>query len=186
MPRLILKIDEAVAALLDAQVEVLSKSQAAREFGVAVNRQVAARVALMRGLSVMGAVDAGPVDVGPSDVGPVKVDVDEPKTGEVDLGPDVEVNDLGEIQPPDGWGRFKSSERVPPEQSDVHEYYEKHGWARWYGNAGGEAISFYWCNKQTHQDLEPWAGKDSKGKSIVVQTTPWGPGHIIPHGWSGV
>jgi hypothetical protein len=181
MPRLILKIDDAVAAMLDAQVEALSKSQAAREFGVAVNRQVAARVALMRGLSVMGVSGAGPVDAGP-----VKVDVGEPKTGEADLGPDVDVDEHGQVQPPEGWAKFKSSERVPPEQSDVHEYYEKHGWARWYGNAGGEAISFYWCDKQAHQGLNPWAGKDSKGKSIIVQTTPWGPGHIIPHGWAGL
>ena len=179
MPRLILKIDDAVAAMLDAQVEALSKSQAAREFGVAVNRQVAARVALMRGLSVMGSADSA------DSVGSAQ---DAPEADSAPVAPieAIDVDEHGRVQPPEGWAPFKPSEKIPPEQSDVHEYYLKHGWRRWYGNTGNEAISFYWCDNQAHQGLDPWTGSDAKGKTVVVQTTPWGPGHIIPHGWSGV
>jgi hypothetical protein len=181
MPRLILKIDDAVAAMLDAQVEALSKSQAAREFGVVVNRQVAARVALMRGLSVMGSVGG----VGSTDSVGSAQDASEADSPDTPVE-SIDVDEHGRVQPPEGWAPFKPSEKIPPEQSDVHEYYLKHGWLRWYGNTGNEAISFYWCDNQAHQSLDPWTGADAKGKTVVVQTTPWGPGHIIPHGWSGV
>lgn len=183
MPRLILKIDDAVAALLDEQVAALSESQAAREFGVAVTRQVAARVALLRGLSVMGSAGKGSRPDTPE--GDSVGDAQGSPEGDAPVE-SIEVDEHGRVLPPEGWVSFKSSEQLPPEQVNVHEYYTKHGWTRWYGNAGGGAISFYWCDNQAHQGLDPWGSPDARGKTVIVQTTPWGPGHIIPHGWSGV
>jgi hypothetical protein len=141
---------------------------------------VAARVALIRGLAAMS---VSVVSVTSEDRDSV---VTPPKPTPKPEPAEVALDENGRVLPPEGWVQFRSSEQVPPEQSDVHEYYTKQGWGRWYGTAGNEAISFYWCDNQAHQTLDPWEKPDARGKVVVVQTTPWGPGHIVPHGWSGV
>jgi len=175
---------------IDALIETVSESEAAREFGVEVDRSVVLRIAVIRGLAVMEAAkgSAGPrsvtAETGKAAVEPAaaKQDPPSPPTGVVEE--EVERDEQGLIKPPEGWHAWKKSERVPEEQVLMHEYYVGKGWQRWWGKAGEENISFYWTGDERLQEIEPFSDAGLDGKGILVQTTPHGPGHLVPHGWA--
>jgi len=177
---------------IDALIETVSESEAAREFGVEVDRSVVLRIAVIRGLAVMEAArgSAGPRSVtaetgraGKAVVEPAaaKQDPPSPPTGVVKE--EIKRSKDGLIAPPEGWHVWKSTERVPESQTLVHEYYTSKGWQRWWGKAGEESISFYWTGDERLQEVEAFSGMGPGGKGVLVQKTPHGPGHLVPHGW---
>ena len=190
MTTITLELEDDLRSRIEVQRALLANGASAKEFGLDVTLEVAVRVMLIRGLQAaegtgadvgVGLRDAD-VDVGAdADVGAgVDADVDvDAKVNAVDPGPD------GKYDTPDGWNRWNGKERVPEEQAELHEYYIAHGWWRYWGRSGDERIHFYWKDEVDLQELDAAPVVDMKGKKMLVQQTPWGPGHIIPHGWSG-
>ena len=175
---------------IDALIETVSESEAAREFGVEVDRSVVLHIAVIRGLAVMEAArgSAGPRSVtaetgkaGKAAVEPAAAKQDPSPTGVVEEK--ITRDKSGAIKPPEGWHVWKSTERVPESQTEVHEYYTSKGWQRWWGKAGEENISFYWTGDERLQEVEAFSGAGPGGKGILVQKTAHGPGHLVPHGW---
>lgn len=161
---------------LDRLVEVVAQWPSSREFGITVTRETVARIALLRGLDLVGqpAVVAGP--------SPVEVEVEE-TTAPVPLPDDeIERNGDGRIKPPAGWEKWAGSE-VPEEQAGVHAYYQRLGWDRMIGSVGNESIIFYWTPDEVQQASAPYSGADVTGRRLLIQDTPWGPGHLVPAGW---
>ena len=169
-------VDPEVIALLDKLQEKLNESPAAKEFGLTVTREIAARVALLRGIEALDLQE----EAMPSAVETVEEKAAETKAAEpvkpVDTSVDIEYNDKGEIKPPAGWELWRA--QVPSTQETAHEYYIQRGWRRWHGKVGDRLIAFYWS-----QDIEKHAVAAFDPK-IIIQTTPWGPGHIIPDNWN--
>lgn len=164
-----ISVDNWACEQLAALQGQLQESEPAREFGVDVTIEVAARVAMIRGLKAI---------VRPTPSVP-EVSVPAPETSEVQ---EVEANPDGTVTVPPGWSAWAGAS-MPTEQATVHEYYVANGWQRMVGKVGDEAIVFYWADRLENQSLAPWGSPDSGGKTIVVQATPWGPGHLVPLGW---
>lgn len=97
----------------------------------------------------------------------------------------IVVGEDGLVATPEGWNRWGSSERIPAAHTEVHEYYTANGWERFWGRAGDEVIAFYWSPDPELQGLSSYKSLDKDGKEIKIQDTPFGPGHMIPHGWAG-
>lgn len=169
-------VDSEVLALLDKLQEKLNDSPAAKEFGLTVTREIAARVALLRGIEALDLQE----EAMPSAVETVETKKVETKAAEpvkpVDTSVDLEYNDKGEIKPPAGWELWRA--QVPSMQETAHEYYTQRGWRRWHGKVQDRLIAFYWS-----QDVEKHT-VDAFDPTIIIQTTPWGPGHIIPDNWN--
>jgi hypothetical protein len=177
-----LTLDDVVLERLNAAIEEMKQTPTVMELGVQVTHEMVARAALMRGLKTFKCQSLeSPADTAPAE-GPKPKAAKKP---EPPPKPDtkVETNASGEVVPPSGWQKWSENERVPPGQEDCHDYYKRHGWKRWWGDATGETISFYWSPDVQLQELEPFPGASPVGKKVAVQKTPWGPGHIIPHGW---
>ena len=191
-----LQLEQAMLDRLANLVPMVAESAAAREFGVDVTLNTVARVALLRGLSVMeAAIPENHADLPPeTDVAPppalalpaVPPQNDDPTADSSESAPDfdVELNDDGQITPPEGWNPWSASERVPSEQSKVHEYYKSGGWQRYWGRSGEEVIVFYWSPDPSKHDFPSYKDVDMNRKEIKIQTTPYGPGHLVPHGWA--
>ena len=192
-----LDLEKELLSRLDSLIAVVAESPAAREFGVDVTRTLVARMALLRGLSAMeagrqtGRVAPAPAAVlaAPVAAGALVAPGTAPKNAKVEaetLGADgvVERDSAGHIKPPEGWSQWSDNEKVPGSHAAVHEYYKAQGVSRWWGRAGDEVIAFYWSPDPTLQDIPAYGGVDANGKTILVQATPHGPGHMIPHGWS--
>tara|TARA_R100000234_G_scaffold31116_1_gene18311 strand:+ start:694 stop:1311 length:618 start_codon:yes stop_codon:yes gene_type:complete len=194
-----LNLDSDTLERLDKLVPIVASSAAAREFGVEVDRRLVSRVALLRGLTAMEAAvpqESAPappetpvMDVAPPP--PLSIPVpepeNEPESESEEVSMDVEsaeVGDDGLIRPPEGWNLWSSRERIPPEHVDVDNHYQKGGWNRYWGRSGEEVIAFYWTPEPEKQDYPSYKKTDANGKEIIVQKTPYGPGHMIPHGWS--
>ena len=194
-----LTLEDELVARLDKLVPMVGQSAAAREFGIAVDLPLVSRVALLRGLSAMEAAipaesarppqSAPKVAVAPPppltlpsipvESAPTKADAEVSDPPVV-----VDVGDDGLITPPEGWNTWSTSERVPLEQAKVHEYYESGGLRRYWGRSGEEVIAFYWHPDPEVQDCPIYKQLDRSGKEVKVQSTPYGPGPMIPHGWS--
>ena len=173
---------------IDALIGTVSNSEAAREFGVEVDRSLVLRIAVIRGLQVMEAGAASPRSVitdgvveTPEPKKPAKAAEQAPEEEEFDL----ETDDDGNLLPPLCWNEWKSKERIPPEHEEAHEYYSKNGWRRFWGKSGDENIAFYWTGDPRLVELAPFDGKGPDGKGVLVQDcAPYGKGHLIPHSWS--
>jgi hypothetical protein len=190
---IILHLDSDTLEGLDKLVPMVAESAAAREFGIDVDRKLVARVALLRGLTAMlGAAVANSV---PETVAPPPaltlapdVGVSEATTTANAVSEPVEMADLGEdgfFDLPKGWNPWSQSERVPDEHAEVHAHYVAGGWNRYWGRVNDEVIAFYWSPDPKLQDYPSYKGADRSGKTINVQKTPYGPGHIVPAGWVG-
>ena len=174
------ELDAWACEVLEALASELSQSEAAREFGVNVTLEVAARVAMMRGLK---AIKQGRrTQTSPVEQAPVN-ETEKPATPPVEI---AKHNPDGTIVPPAGWNKWSQTEAITPETAKIHEYYTTNGWARYAGVSGNEAMVFYWCEHVDYQKLDPYPHNDKKGKKILIQETPWGPGHLIPFGWNEV
>jgi hypothetical protein len=180
-----LKLEKALLDRLARQRDKLRDGVAAREFGLQVDITVAARVALIRGLSAM---ESGRPAARSGAVQPQVEEAEDARTTEAaETAAPVrsEPGANGRYETPEGWVKWDGRERVPPEHAALHEYYISNGWWRYWGRAGDERIHFYWCDNAVDQDLALVDVVDGRGKGLLLQETPWGPGHIIPHGWTG-
>jgi hypothetical protein len=169
---------------LDELIKTVSASEAAREFGVEVDRSLVLRIAVIRGLAVMEAGAASPRSVAiereTRPATPKKAEKVAEKPSEA-----TKRDENGHILPPEGWNRWKSGEHIPESHTSAHEYYTTKGWHRWWGKAGDENIVFYWTGDDRLHDVEPFTQKGPDGTAVVVQkTNPYGIGHIIPHSWA--
>ena len=171
---------------IDALIETVSASEAAREFGVEVDRSLVLRIAVIRGLAVMEAGAASPRSV-TLDGAVAKSGADKAVKGAKEAKkPDESVKRAknGHILPPDGWNQWKPGERIPEAHAAAHEYYTTKGWKRWWGKAGDENIVFYWIGDERLHGVELFDGKGPDGTLPLVQKTPYGVGHLIPHSWT--
>ena len=177
---------------LDAMIEVVKAMPVIAELGIVVSRSTVARMALIRGMRSLAAGEesggAGAKEgekAGEKEPEPVEKQAEVPGTVDDEHLPGVkyELDHEGKIKPPDGWDRWSPNERFDPSQAEVHAYYEAHGWERWWGTAGREQIVFYWNRDPNADALVPWPEASPNNKKVLVQSTPWGEGHLIPHGW---
>jgi hypothetical protein len=159
---------------LDRLVEVVAQWPSSREFGITVTRETVARIALLRGIGLVGQPAVVEVE---ETVDPVPL----PDDAEIP-GDDIERDGNGHVKPPPGWEKWAGTD-VPEEQAGVHAYYQRLGWDRMVGSAGNEAIIFYWTADETQQQSALYSGADMSGRRILIQDTPWGPGHLVPAGW---
>ena len=173
MPKLSIQVDETIIKRLDAAVARMAQDPTIQELGVRVNRGLAARAALVRGLR---SLESGQGAQTPSQPEPTPDPTPEPT-------PEPVQESDGVIQPPEGWAAWTPARKFSPNQQVLHDYYGSKGWQRMTGKIGVSTISFYWAPARINQDAAPYPGTDSGGRSIIVQDTPWGPGHIIPPEW---
>jgi len=181
-----LELDAALQEAIQDLMPEVREWPAVKEFGVEVTRELVARIAITRGLKSMHKRPAS----NPTKIKPqrpeVVPDVEEPTPSpepkQVEDAP-IKLNASGLIDPPVGWSVWRPTERVPTNQEDVHGYYTRQGWDRWWGKVQNETISFYYSRDPELHDVLPFDGTGPNGKSVMVQKTPWGPGHIIPHKW---
>lgn len=176
---LTLELEPRIVEDLDRLVEELKSSGPAYEFGVRVTREIAGRVAILRGLNLQKA--SAPVGGNASQPAPAH-HRPEPEPEPVEEVVPVVLSKDGKIKPPTGWDAWAGA-LIPQEQTKVHAYYSAQGWARMHGKLGDEPIVFYWSNDPNNQEISVWSGADMNGKKVVPQVTPFGPGHIIPLGW---
>jgi len=180
LSKLSIPLEDLVLIQLDSLIPEMEQSSAVQEFGIQVTREVVARVALMRGLRAMqagvgGRVKAAEKTSEPAQGAPSAQDTPEPNWDSV----------TGQFTPPDGWEQWLDAEPIPETQTDLHAYYVGNGWERWYGSVGEdgkgrERIVFYWNKNAEAPELGVFGGKES---GILLQNTPWGPGHLVPSGW---
>jgi hypothetical protein len=181
-------IDDQILSQLDDLVPIVSKSEAVRELGIVVTRETVARLALVRGLkdsNLAPPPPGAPATVSAPSTKPSKANatpVEAVKSGPV---LDAPLDNSGMVRVPDGWNLWRASERIPETQADIHSYYDRQGWRRYWGKTDNETMVFYWSPDPSLQDVVAYDGVDPSGKVIKVQETPYGPGHLIPHGWGG-
>ena len=172
-----LSLETDVMRQIDELVKEVASWPATQEFGVKVTREVAARVALLRGLQSLK-VSATPA---PTKSAAAKDSTPETVEPAAPVDPDIDRNQDGTIQRPDGWQEWLSRDGLPSGQDLLHTSYTAHGWKRMWGKVGQDVITFYWADDESAQSLEPFVGGEEE---LMVQSTPWGPGHIIPKGWT--
>lgn len=179
-------IDDQILAKLDELVPVVSDSEAVRELGITVTRETVARLALVRGLrdsNLAPPPPGAPAKVSATPTQPSKASTDSVEPTPVEAVETPELDNSGMIRVPEGWHLWGKSERIPDVHIDIHSYYVGQGWRRYWGRSGDETMVFYWSPDPSLQSVDAYNGKDVSGKTIKVQTTPYGPGHIIPHNW---
>ena len=177
-PRLVADLDELVAEL--------KSSGPAYEFGVRGTREIAARVALLRGLNAGATEPRAAKSSSVSKQAPGHHRPEPEPEPEVDTEEfSVVLNEDGKIQPPAGWD-VRAGELVPQEHMKAHAYYQEQGWSRMHGKLGDETIIFYWSDDPENQEARMWSGSDASGRGLVLQETPFGPGHIVPLGGAEV
>ena len=179
-----LRLEPKVVQRIDDLICEVSEWPAVREFGVDVTRETVARIALLRGLqdveSQVPAPEPTPVKRAQAPEPPEPP----PETSVAAVvEEEAERDENGLLVPPEGWAKWNKTERVPSHHEELHAHYEAVGWDRWWGRVGEETITFYWSPDEALHDAALYDKPDMKGKAIMNQKTPWGPGHIIPHGW---
>jgi hypothetical protein len=185
-----MNLEPELLARIDELIGPVSKSVAVQELGTRVSRHLVSRIALLRGIRLMEQqYSEGTEIVAHEEPKPVPVAKSTPVKEEptvVAETPDLDVVYDGDgcIKKPDGWDLWTSAS-VPPGHEEMHDHYLKQGWSRYTGKAGKEVISFYWCSDPGLHDADAYLSADKAGKTILVQDTPYGPGHMIPHGYLG-
>lgn len=170
-----LTLDDDVREKLEDAMMEMRKTPTVQELGVDVTYEMVARAALLRGLRTFKGRSAKEASVeAPSAPKPTEAQIEEEE---------LELDEFGKIPMPPGWDKCPERDIVPEPQRLMDEYYKANGWGRYWGKVDTEVIFFYWANEPERHDLEPFPGTSANGKTIMNQKTPWGPGHIIPHGW---
>ena len=177
-----LDLEAQVFKSIDKLIPAIEDTVAVREFGIKVTRETVARIALLRGLALMGEADNCGMPQ-PALKPPSKA-VKATEAPKPEASTDRSLNVDGTIRTPEGWRRWGKKENLPEQQSEIHAYYTSNGWDRYWGRTGDEVIAFYWANTAELQDLEMYDNVDANGKRVLLQETPYGPGHVVPHGWT--
>jgi len=172
---LTLRLEHELQAQIGQMIPLIKGLAHVKELGVEVSRETVARMALIRGLDALERQYKGKSDA--------KTDENQPETA-----PDAPVSAAepknGVHPTPEGWTRVAAGEKIPVAQAVIHDYYTQNNWFRYWGKAGDSVIYFYWSPEVQFQDLDVFPGTDKTGKTVAVQDTPWGPGHIIPLNWA--
>lgn len=170
-PRLIIDLDDALAARIDEAIAVVAGSRAAVEMGVTIDRARVARIAIVRGLdALMGGYEA--------DVGGASPPV-APRAGRPVVKPaprtDAVLRDDGTLSPPEGW-TSQEREKIPAYQADIHDHYISSGWERWLVWVGERDWAYaYWIDRLDAQEgVVPWPSAQ------VVNLGERGVAHMIP------
>lgn len=172
---LTLRLEPELQTQIGHMIPIIKGLAHVKELGVEVTRETVARMALIRGLDALQRQhlpqnDAKKADPTPDQAAEAPISAAEPKNG---------------VHPtPEGWTRCGPSDKIPVAQAVIHDYYTQNNWNRYWGRAGDSVIYFYWSPEVRFQDLDVFPGTDKNGKTIAVQDTPWGPGHIIPVNWT--
>lgn len=172
---LTLRLEHELQTQIGQMIPLIKGLAHVKELGVEVSRETVARMALIRGLDALerqykAKNDAKTADPTPDPVAEEPISAAEPKNG---------------VHPtPEGWTRVAVGEKIPVSQAVIHDYYTQNNWNRYWGRAGDSIIHFYWSPEVQFQDLDVFPGSDKNGKTVAVQDTPWGPGHIIPLNWT--
>ena len=183
-----LNLEPELLKRIDDLMEPVSNSEAVQELGTRVSRHLVSRIALLRGIKLMEQQYSKGQAIVSHDKPAVALQTDEPveqpkKKPEKKPELDVVYDDDGFIVKPDGWDLWRS-DSVPAGHQEMHSYYTANGWNRYTGKSGKEIIAFYWCNDPSLHEIDAYDGLDKSGKKVVVQNTPYGPGHMIPHGYA--
>lgn len=170
-----LPLENEILKRLDDLMPIISSLPHAKEFGIVVDRKIVARMALIRGLDTLERAhntknDAAKAENTPETDADAPVSAAEPTSG-------VHAT-------PEGWARCGPTDKIPVAQAVIHDYYTQNNWFRYWGKAGDSVIYFYWSPEVQFQDLDAFPGTDKNGKTVVVQDTPWGPGHVVPMNWT--
>jgi hypothetical protein len=172
---LTLRLEHELQTQIGQMIPLIKGLAHVKELGVEVSRETVARMALIRGLDALERQYKGKNDA--------KTDENPPETA-----PDAPVSAAepknGVHPTPEGWTRVAAGEKIPVAQAVIHDYYTQNNWFRYWGKAGDSVIYFYWSPEVQFQDLDVFPGTDKTGKTVAVQDTPWGPGHIIPLNWT--
>lgn len=163
---------------LDDLVPVVSNLPHAKEFGILVDRKIVARMALIRGLDALERSHNGQNQPGKAETKAKSAD-SSPEDAVPMPDPDAEVLDT-----PPGWSKCGPTDKIPVPEAVLHDYYSQNGWFRYWGMVDGTPIYFYWCPERRLQDLDPFPGSDKSGRKVAIQSTPWGPGHVVPVKWA--
>ena len=176
---LVLRLEEDIQARIRALIPTIKGLPHVKELGVEVSAETVGRMALIRGLDLLEKAHGGakstsktPENGDPRAPAPENADAPLP-TG------DEEVYDT-----PEGWSRVGHGEAIPVPEAVLHDYYSQNGWNRYWGKANDQVIYFYWSPERRLQDLKPFPGTDKSGRTVGIQETPWGPGHVVPHKWA--
>ena len=172
---LTLRLEPELQAQIGHMIPLIKGLAHVKELGVEVSRETVARMALIRGLDALerqykAKTDTKTADPTPEEPSEAPISAAEPKNG---------------VHPtPEGWTRVAPGDKIPVAQAVIHDYYTQNNWNRYWGKAGDSVIYFYWSPEVQFQDLDVFPGSDKNGKTVAVQDTPWGPGHIIPVNWT--
>lgn len=173
--RLVLDLDDTLAARLDEAIGVVVASRAVLELGVPVDRARVARIALVRGLDAITGDGFEPEVAAATCARPVRAA--RPGSAGDDPGglPDG-VRPDGTLVVPAGWTIHPENERIPVYQQDVHAHYEEHGWDRYLVFTGEKDwVYAYWCDRLDGQPgVTPFPGAQ------VIHLGDQGTAHVIP------
>lgn len=184
-------LNASLSERLTALIPEVEGAQAVRELGVVVDLRVVARIALMRGLADLeahgytrDAQAASRARLPENSVGPKAASAEAKSTEAATDTSDMVRDESGMIEIPAGWSAWVGNS-VPESHEGVHAYYVGCGWQRWTGKAGTETMHFYWSPDESLHAVPVYDIPDMRGKMVLNQATPYGPGHIVPHGWAG-
>tara|TARA_R110001583_G_scaffold26746_8_gene96201 strand:- start:1152 stop:1733 length:582 start_codon:yes stop_codon:yes gene_type:complete len=182
-----MNLEPELLARIDELIGPVSKSVAVQELGTRVSRHLVSRIALLRGIRLMEQQYSEGTEIVAHEEPKVEPQVpaaDKPKAKKQEEPVEMEYDESGFLKKPDGWDLWTSSS-VPAGHQEMHDYYSQLGWSKYTGKAGKEIISFYWCNDPSLHEVAPYDVVDKDGKKIITQKTPYGPGHMIPYGYTG-
>lgn len=176
---LVLRLEEDIQARIRALIPTIKGLPHVKELGVEVSAETVGRMALIRGLDMLEKAHGGAKHTTKTpENGETRAPAPENADAPLPTG-DEEVYDT-----PEGWSRVGLGEAIPVPEAVLHDYYSQNGWNRYWGKANDQVIYFYWSPERRLQDLKPFPGTDKSGRTVGVQETPWGPGHVVPHKWA--
>jgi hypothetical protein len=176
---LALRLEADVQARVSALIPLIKALPHVKELGVDVSAEIVGRMALIRGLDALERAHGGSKSASKTpENGENRATAPENADAPLPTG-DEEVYDT-----PEGWTKVGLGETIPVPEAVLHDYYTQNGWLRYWGKANDQVIYFYWSPERRLQDLKPFPGTDKSGRSVAVQETPWGPGHVVPSKWA--
>jgi len=175
---LTLRLEPAIQAQIGALIPSIKALPHVKELGVEVSAETVGRMALIRGLDALERAHGGKNSTEKPEKAAKSADPD-PADDVPVVDPDADV-----YSTPDGWTKCGPNDKIPVPEAVLHDYYTQNGWFRYWGMVDGTPIYFYWSPEKRLQELSPFPGSDKSGRRVAVQTTPWGPGHVIPAKWA--
>jgi hypothetical protein len=176
---LVLRLEDDIQARIRALIPTIKGLPHVKELGVEVSAEIVGRMALIRGLDMLEKAHGGAKTAAKTpENGDSRATAPENADAPLPTG-DEEVYDT-----PEGWTKVAHGESIPIPEAVLHDYYTQNGWFRYWGKSNDQVIYFYWSPERRLQDLKPFPGTDKSGRTVALQDTPWGPGHVVPTKWA--